>query len=93
MLRGGDKSGKVISCGHRDHNTHQTVPSLLYIWSGARRFQSRYTEYNIYGDMIYMLWRSARRRDDHDNYVDVTLPSPDSTCNLQPEVLLRLVIS
>ena len=24
-------------------------PSLLYIWSSARRFQSRYKKYNIYG--------------------------------------------
>ena len=45
MLQGGDKSGKVISCGHRNRNPHQTIPSLLYIWSGVRRFQSRYTEY------------------------------------------------
>ena len=36
MLRGGDKSGKVISCDHRNRNPHQTVPSLLYIWSSAR---------------------------------------------------------
>ena len=49
MLRGSDKSGKVILCSQRNHNTHQTVPSLSYIWSGTRRFQSLYTEYNIYG--------------------------------------------
>ena len=50
MLRGGDKSGKVISYRHRDRNA-QTVPSPLYIhvWSGARHFQSWYTEDNIYG--------------------------------------------
>ena len=52
MLRGGNKSGKVTSCGHRNRNPHQTVPSLLYIWSGACHFQSQYTEYNIYGSSI-----------------------------------------
>ena len=26
MLQEGDKSGMVILCGHRDHNTYQTIP-------------------------------------------------------------------
>ena len=49
MLRGGNKSRKVVSCGYRDHNMHQTIPSQLYIWSSTCRFQSWHTEYNICG--------------------------------------------
>ena len=43
----GDKTGKVNSCGQRKHNW-STFSSLLHIWSGMRRFQSRCKVYSIY---------------------------------------------